>query len=154
MNNQPIGIFDSGVGGLSILQEIKQLLPQESFIFVADQANVPYGGKSAMELRQFVGNIVAFLKSKNVKVIVAACNTATVYTIDYIREIAEVPVVGTVPVIKPLADITKTKKVAVLATPATSNSQYLKDLIAQYAADLTINNIGGTGLEELVETGD
>jgi len=83
MNNQAIGVFDSGVGGLSVLRELKKLLPKETFIFVADQGNVPYGGKTKDQLIKFSDRIVDFLvNKKKVKAIVIACNTSTVYSID------------------------------------------------------------------------
>src|SRR3989344_43213 len=99
MNNRPIGIFDSGVGGLSILREIKKLLPRENLIFVADQKNVPYGHKTQKQLHLFARKIIDFLLSKNVKAIVIACNTSTVYSIDYLRSNYSLPIIGTVPVI-------------------------------------------------------
>ncbi len=154
MNNQPIGIFDSGVGGLSILLEIKKLLPQETFIFVADQAYVPYGKKSKAELVDRVTKIINFFETKNVKAVVAACNTATVYTIEEMRVKFTMPIIGTVPVIKTLAKISKTKKAAVFSTPATASSPYLTDLINKFAPDLEIFKIGGSSLEELIEEGD
>lgn len=138
---------------MSVLSEIKQLLPLESFIYVADQANLPYGEKSEAELHDFTGRIIAFLKQKQVKLIVSACNTATVYVLSHMRKIANVPVVGTVPVIKPLADMSKTKHIAVLVTPATAKSKYLTDLIAKYAQGTHVEILPGEGLVELIEAG-
>jgi glutamate racemase len=154
MDNRPIGIFDSGVGGLSILVEVQKLLPLESFIFVADQAHIPYGGKTQEQLREYTDRIMAFFFQKNVKAVIVACNTATVYTIDFLREKYKMPIIGTVPVIKTIANITKTKQTAVFSTPATSKSPYLTDLINKFAPGATVYKIGGTGLEELIETGD
>lgn len=154
MNNNPIGIFDSGVGGLSILLEIQKLLPQESTIFVADQAYVPYGGKTKEELIDRVTRIMEFLEQKNVKAVVAACNTATVYTIDEMRQRFDFPIIGTVPVIKTIANITKTGKTAVFSTPATAKSPYLSDLIKKFANGISVEKIGGSGLEDLIEEGN
>jgi glutamate racemase len=154
MDNRPIGIFDSGVGGLSILQEVQKLLPLENFIFVADQTNVPYGGKTQRQLQSYVDGIMAFLVQKNVKAVIVACNTATVYAIDFLREKYKMPIIGTVPVVKTIANLTKTKKTAVFSTPATARSPYLQELINKFAPSVTVYKIGGTGLEELVETGD
>jgi len=154
MDNRPIGIFDSGVGGLSILQEVQKLLPLENFIFVADQANVPYGGKTQKQLQSYANKIMAFLVGQNVKAVIVACNTATVYAIDFLREKYIIPIIGTVPVVKTIANITKTKQTAVFSTPATAQSPYLQDLINKFAPNVTVYRIGGTGLEELVETGD
>ena len=154
MDNRPIGIFDSGVGGLSILLEVKKLLPQENFIFVADQGNVPYGGKTKEQLQTYADKIMVFLIQKNVKAVIVACNTSTVYTIDFLREKYKIPIIGTVPVVKTMAKITKTNKTAVFSTPATAKSPYLKNLIKKFAPDITVYRVGGTGLEELVETGN
>jgi glutamate racemase len=153
MKNSPIGLLDSGVGGLSILAEIEKLLPNESSVFIADQTNVPYGGKTKEQLEGLVTNLVKFLVSKNVKLIVVACNTATVYTIDHLRSQFDLPIVGTVPVIKTLANITKTKKVGVMSTPATAKSPYLDDLIKKFAPDISVFKVGATHLEDLVEQG-
>lgn len=154
MNNRPIGFFDSGVGGLSILIEAKKLLPNESTVFLADQKNVPYGGKTKKELLEFVEKAMEFFLENNVKAVVFACNTATVYTIDEMRERFDIPIIGTVPVIKTLANITKTGKTAVFSTPATAKSEYLKDLIRKFASDVEVKTIGGSNLEELVEKGN
>src|SRR6185369_5519453 len=105
MDTRPIGIFDSGVGGLSILMEIKKVLPNETYIFVADQAYVPYGGKTKDQLIDRVTKIMSFFQDKGVKAVVAACNTATVYTIEEMRREFGFPIIGTVPVIKTLATI-------------------------------------------------
>lgn len=154
MSNNPIGVFDSGVGGLSVLLEIQKLLPLETSLFVADQAYVPYGGKTKDELIDRVYRIVNFFKEQQVKAVVVACNTATVYTINEMREKFEFPVIGTVPVVKTLANITKTGKTAVFSTPATAVSPYLEDLIHKFASNIEVITVGGSNLEELVEEGN
>jgi glutamate racemase len=154
MQNQSVGVFDSGVGGLSVLSEIQKLLPTESSIFIADQAYIPYGGKTKEELIDRVSRIMNFFQEKEVKAVVAACNTATVYTIDEMRKRFEFPIIGTVPVIKTIAGITKTGKTAVFSTPATAKSPYLQKLIDTFAKGITVEKIGGSNLEELVEKGD
>jgi glutamate racemase len=154
MDNRPIGIFDSGVGGLSVLLEIQKLLPNETFIFLADQSFVPYGEKSKEQLVDRVTKIMSFFWDKEVKAIVVACNTATVYTIEEMRQKFDLPIVGTVPVVKTLANISKTKKAAILSTPATAKSPYLSDLIDRFAPDIEITKVGGSNLEELVEEGE
>ena len=154
MNNQPIGIFDSGIGGLSILLEIKKLLPQETFIFVADKAYMPYGSKTQPELLDRVGRIMEFFKQKQVKAVVMACNTATVYTIDEMRKKYEFPIVGTVPVVKTIAALTKTGRVAVFSTPATAKSPYLAQMIQLFAPSIAVECVGGSNLEALIENGD
>lgn len=154
MNNQPIGILDSGVGGLSVLSEIQKQLPLESTIFVADQAYIPYGRKTPEELIDRVGKIMDFFVKKEVKAVVIACNTATVYTIDQMRKRYKMPIVGTVPVIKVIARMTRSGKTAVFSTPATAKSQYLVDLIAEFAPHIVVEKVGGSNLEELIEEGN
>lgn len=155
MNDQPIGVFDSGVGGLSVLRELEKLLSKETFVFVADQENVPYGGKTKEQLIRFSDKIVDFLvNQKKVKAIVIACNTSTVYSIDFLRLKYKIPIIGTVPVIKTIAELTKSGKTAVFSTPATAKSSYLTELINKFAGGVTVYKIGGTGLEDLVEEGD
>ena len=102
-DNQPIGVFDSGVGGLTIFSEITKLLPNESIIYFADQNNIPYSGKSKRGLEKITSDIVRFLIKNKAKLIVIACNTATVYTIDYLRSKFKVPIIGVVPVVKTAA---------------------------------------------------
>ena len=154
MDNRPIGVFDSGVGGLSIWRAIRKLLPDESMAFFADSGHVPYGEKSTRELEDLTGRIARFLLSKDAKLIVVACNTATVHTIAYLREaFPDVPFVGVVPVVKTLARRTRTGTIAVLSTPATSESPYLAALIREFAPDKHVINVGCDGLENMVESG-
>lgn len=153
MDNRPIGIFDSGVGGLTILTEIKKLLPRESFIYLADQKNNPYGGRTVAKIKSLSSKVVAFLLKKDVKLIVVACNTVSVNAIDYLRQEFDVPIIAVVPVVKTLAKKTKTRKTAVFSTPATARSRYLKDLIKKFASEITVYTIGTSKLEHLVEKG-
>lgn len=154
MDNRPIGVFDSGVGGLSIWRAIRKLLPQESLAFFADSGHVPYGEKSTRELEDLSGRIARFLLSKDAKLIVIACNTATVHTIAYLREaFPDVPFVGVVPVVKTLARQTRSGTIAILSTPATSESPYLAALIREFAPDKLVINVGCDGLENMVESG-
>lgn len=152
-DRRPIGVFDSGVGGLSVLIELQKLLPKEDFIFVADHANIPYGEKTPSQLCQLVYNISDFLIKKDVKLIVVACNTATCHTLDYLRNKFKVPFVGTVPAIKTAAEQTLKKCIGVISTPATSESDYLGELITNHAQGIKVINIGCTGLENVVEKG-
>lgn len=153
MDNRPVGIFDSGVGGLSILAEVAKLLPKESFIYVADQKNIPYGAKSSDQLKKLTENIVAFLLKQNVKMVIVGCNTATVYTLEYLRDRFSLPMVGIVPVVKTLSEVSQAKKIGVLSTLSTSKSSYLEKLIADHAADCEVFVSPGVGLVELVESG-
>lgn len=150
---RPIGIFDSGVGGLSVLKELVSLMPKENYIFVADQLNVPYGEKTKRELKNITLKICKFFLSQNSKIIVAACNTATCYALDYLRSKINIPIIGTVPAIKPAVKNTKIGAIGVISTPATSKSQYLKNLIKTHANDLKVINIGCKNLENEIEIG-
>jgi len=154
MDNRPIGLFDSGVGGLSIWRAIRKLLPQESMLFLADSGHVPYGEKTAPEIRDLATRITRFLLEREAKMVVVACNTATVHAIGHLREtFPGVPFVGVVPVVKTLARRTRNGTIAVLSTPATSSSPYLAGLIEEFASDKRVINVGCDGLEDMVEKG-
>ncbi len=149
----PIGVFDSGVGGLSVLRELRQLLPKEDFLFFADQAHVPYGEKNQLELEDLTSRIALFLLERKVKLIVIACNTATCYAIDTLRERFSVPFVGVVPAVKPAVAQSVRKVVAILSTPATAKSPALQKLVDDFASDAQVLRIGCAGLEDAVEAG-
>lgn len=152
---RPIGVFDSGVGGLSILIELKKLLPHENFVFFADQKNVPYGEKSKKELVGFMYKVMDYLIDKHdIKMFVVACNTATCYTIKELRGKYNLPLVGTEPAVKPASEGTKTGTIAIISTPATSKSKTVKKLIHDYANGITVLNIGCKNLENTVEKGN
>lgn len=154
MNNFPIGILDSGVGGLSVWQEIVALLPQESTVYICDQKNVPYGTKTAEEIYILARKMIIFLIEKEVKLIVIACNTITVSCLDALRqEFSQFPIIGAVPVIKLVAEISKNKKIGVLSTLRTANSEYQKELIKKFASGYTVVNKGTDKLVPLIEDG-
>lgn len=150
-DNRPIGLFDSGVGGLSVITEIKKILPKESLIFLADQGHNPYGQKTKNQLRTLSLRITKFLLQYNIKLLVVACNTATCYAIDYLRSKFKIPIVGVAPAIKPATSLSSKKKVAVMSTPATAKSAYLSSLIKNFASKTTILKLGCDGLEESIE---
>ena len=153
-NNQPIGVFDSGVGGLSVLIELKRLLPHENFVFLADQFYVPYGEKTKKELIKLGFRVVDYLsKYHKVKMVVVACNTSTCNSIQELRKKYSLPIVGTVPAIRPAAKASKTGTIAIIATPSTSKSQVLKKLIRDRALGMKVINIGCKNLENVVEEG-
>ncbi len=155
VDNRPIGFFDSGVGGLTIWRATRKLLPQESLVFLADSGHVPYGKKTPAELRELTARIVRFLVGQDVKMVVVACNTATVHALGHLRQtFPQIPFVGVVPVVKTLARRTRTGTIAVLSTPATAESPYLAGLIQEFAPDKRVINIGCDGLEDLVEDGE
>lgn len=123
MAQQAIGIIDSGVGGLSVFQAIEKLLPTENLTYIADSKYAPYGEKSKTEIAQRVSTLVDLLHQQDIKALVIACNTATVNLIQQLRQSYSLPIIGVEPGIKPAVAGTKTKKVGVLATAATINSQ-------------------------------
>ena len=148
-----IGVFDSGVGGLSVLKELRKLLPRERYVFVADQANVPYGAKTDRQLKELSRRICSFLMANDAKLIVVACNTATCYAISHLRRLFPVPFVGTVPAVKPALEHSHTGIVAVVSTPATAKSPMLKRLVSRFSNGQRVVAIGCPGLEESVECG-
>ncbi len=152
MNNQPIGILDSGAGGLTIWKEIVKELPKESTIYIADSQNCPYGNKSELEIYRLASRLVQFLIQKNAKLIVVACNTITVSCLDKLREdFPDIPIVGTVPVIKTASESSKAKKIGVLSTKRTAESDYQKNLIQKFASDCKVISVGTEELVPLVE---
>lgn len=153
-DSRPIGIFDSGVGGLSVLKELIKELPNESFIYFADSANYPYGSKHPDKIIELSSSITNFLIAENCKVIVVACNTATAAAIDWLRENYQVPFVGMEPAVKPAALNSKTKCIGVLATAGTFKGRLYIETSHRYASDVNVCYQVGEGLVELVETGD
>jgi glutamate racemase len=155
MNSGSIGIIDSGVGGLSIWREITNSLPGESTLYFADSMNCPYGNKSPEEIHVLSKRLVAFLLTQNVKLVVIACNTITVTCLDKLREnYPQVPIVGTVPVIKVAAALSKTKRIGILSTVRTAESDYQKNLIQEFAKDCVVVNEGTNDLVPFVERGE
>lgn len=155
MNNRPIGILDSGIGGITIWKEVVKELPKESTIYIADSKNVPYGSKTPKEIHRLGRKLVHFLLKRDVKLIVVACNTVTVTSLDKLRkEFPQIPIVGTVPVVKTAAEKTKKGKIGILSTVRTAQSQYQKDLIKKFAKDLEVLNIGTDKLVPLIEKGE
>ncbi len=150
-SQQPIGVFDSGLGGLSVWQEIVKLLPAENLIYFADSANCPYGEKTVTEIEVLCKKIVDFLLSKNCKIIVVACNTATSACIETLRASYDVPFVAIEPAIKPASIHTKTKKIGVLATENTLKGNLFKKTKEKYAQNIKIITQVGYDLVEIVE---
>lgn len=129
----PIGVFDSGVGGLSVYLHLKEIMPNERFIYYADTANVPYGDKSGDEILLLTLQAVARLCKRGCKLIVIACNSASAHALKTLRGRCSVPIVGLVPAVKPACHLTKTHQIAVLATRATLNGQLLNEVINDIA---------------------
>ena len=153
-DNKPIGIFDSGVGGLSIFSEITKLLPYESIVYLGDQANVPYGSKTEEELRRFTEIGMNFLFKKKVKLIIIACNTATVYALTYLRSKFKLPIIGIVPVVKTAVQMSQNGRMGILSTVATSKSTHQKKLIKKFTKGRKVYNVGTNKLVSYVERGE
>ncbi|MCB0012434.1 MAG: glutamate racemase [Anaerolineales bacterium] len=151
---QPIGIFDSGVGGLSVWRHIRQQLPQEQLLYYADQGHVPYGPRPAGEILTFARQITDFLLARNAKLIVIACNTATAAALKQLRlDYPAVPFVGMEPAVKPGAQQTRTGVVAVLARAGTFQSQQYANLMERFGRGITLLEDPCLGLVEQIETG-
>jgi len=148
---RPIGIFDSGVGGLSIAKAVAEQLPNENLIYVADTLYSPYGEKSIEFIQSRVNEISNILLSKSVKALVIACNTATVNAIDQLRERISIPIIGVEPAIKPAAQQSITKNIGILVTQATAENNRFKNLIEQHRNDVQVHIQACPGLVELIE---
>jgi len=154
MDTRPIGIFDSGSGGLSIRKSITELLPHESIIYIGDHKNIPYSTKTTDFIQKRVSELIRFLVLKDMKMLVIACNTATVAGIDYFRsQFPVLPIIGVVPVIKTASERSIRKEFAVLSTELTAKSEYQNKLIQNFASDCTVHSLGNTELVELIESG-
>lgn len=153
-DDRPVGVFDSGVGGISILREIRRQLPLEDVVYFADTANCPYGSKTKDELRALTSSIARFLLDRGAKLIVVACNTASVAALSALRATFPVPFVGVVPAVKPAALMSRRHSVAVLATPATFQGEMFADLVETFAADVHVVRQVCPGLVEMVERGE
>ena len=148
----PILFFDSGVGGLSVLAPTLKLLPNAPIVYAADSAGYPYGTKSDAELASRVPALLGRLVERfHPRLAVIACNTASTIALDHVRSALDLPVVGTVPAIKPAAETSKTRVIGVLGTEATVRQRYVDDLAAKFAADCTIIRHGSRELVELAE---
>ncbi len=154
MSQRPIGFLDSGVGGLSLMKAARRLLPAERFLVLADGRSFPYGERTPGEVRERAERLSAFLLGEGAKLIVVACNTASVHALAHLRQtFPGIPFVGVVPVVKTLARRTHSGTIALLSTPATAGSDYLSGLLDEFAPGLRVLNIGAPGLAEAVEAG-
>ncbi len=151
IKENPIGIFDSGIGGTSIWSEIHTLLPLEKTIYLSDSKNAPYGQKSTDQIIALAIKNTEYLLNKNCKLIVVACNTATTNAIKYLREKYQVPFIGIEPAIKPASLKTKTKTIGILATQGTLNSQLFASTANNLDTSIKIIEQIGNGLVELIE---
>lgn len=153
MNNSPIGVFDSGMGGLSVWAELLRRLPRESLVYYGDGANCPYGEKETREVAGYVVQGVERLLDRGVKMVVLACNTATMAAIKHLRERYDIPFVGMEPAVKPAAGTTSSGVIGVLATQSTLGSDWFRDLSERHAGSAKIITAEGEGFVRLVEGG-
>jgi glutamate racemase len=153
--DRPVGVFDSGVGGLSVWREIVRALPTESTWYLADQAHVPYGPRDERELRRFCEAIGRFLIDGGCKAVVVACNTASAAALRHLRDsFPHVPILGMEPAVKPAALVTTSGVVGIMATPATFAGRLFRATAGRHAAHVTLVNQVCDGLAESVERGD
>jgi glutamate racemase len=150
----PIGVFDSGVGGISVLQHIHALLPHEQLLYVADSRYAPYGSKTPQEIQSRCFEIADFLITKGAKAIVVACNTATAAAIDMMREKYTLPIIGMEPAVKPAAEASKNGVIGVLATVGTLKSAQFAGLLESYGRNVKVVTQGCIGLVECIECGE
>ena len=150
--NAPILFFDSGVGGLSVLGPTRELLPNAPIVYAADSAAFPYGKRSEAEIASRVPALLGRLVERfHPRLAVIACNTASTIALDHVRSALDLPVVGTVPAIKPAAEISKSRVIGVLGTEATVRQPYVDDLAVRFASDCAIIRHGSPELVELAE---
>ena len=151
-DRRPILFFDSGVGGLSVLAPTAKLLPRAPLVYVADSAGFPYGTRSEAEIAARVPALLGRLAERyDPRLIVIACNTASTIALAGVRQALDLPVVGTVPAIKPAAEQSATRVIGVLGTNATVRQPYVDDLSAQFAGDCLVLRHGSAALVELAE---
>lgn len=148
-----IGVFDSGVGGLSVLREIVRQLPHHDVMYVADSAHVPYGPRQLEEIRSFARGITSFLVEQGAWVVVVACNAASAASLYDLRAHFEVPIVGMEPAVKPAAEQTRSRHVGVIATPATFQGELFARLVERFACDTVVHTQACPGLVDRVEAG-
>jgi glutamate racemase len=151
-DDRPILMFDSGVGGLSVLAPTRALLPQASFVYVADNGGFPYGTKTEAEIAARVPALLGRLVERHrPRLVVIACNTASTIALAAVRQALDLPIVGTVPAIRPAAATSRSRVIGVLGTNATVRQPYVDDLSARFAADCTVLRHGSARLVELAE---
>jgi glutamate racemase len=150
----PIGFFDSGVGGISVLKQAVNLLPNENFVYLGDSLNAPYGVKTVDEVKKLSFNAVEFLVRKGAKAIVVACNTATSAAIEDLRkQYKEMPLIGIEPALKPAIELRRAGKIIIMATPMTLAEKKFNRLVQTYGLQADIEPLPCPGLVELIEDG-
>lgn len=153
MRKLPIGVFDSGVGGISVLCTLLKELPQERYLYFADSGNAPYGIKDQDEVKQLTMKVVNFLVQQGIKALVVACNTATSAAINQLREQYDFPVIGMEPALKPAVELKRPGKILVMATPLTLREKKFNNLLNRYRDQAEVIPLPCPGLVELIEAG-
>src|SRR5215207_1332579 len=154
-SSSSIGVFDSGVGGISVLRAIREQMQEESIIYFGDQGHIPYGPRSMQQIRDFSEAITNFLLAQEAKIIVVACNTASAAALTYLREkLHDVRFVGMEPAVKPAAERTQTGKVGVLATPATFQGALYASVVERFANGVELFQDTCPGLVQQIEQGN
>ncbi len=152
MDNRPIGVFDSGVGGISVLRELVKLMPKENYIYFGDSKNAPYGSKTSDEVKRLALEIAGYFISLDVKAIVIACNTATSAAVEEMRMLyKDIAVVGIEPAVKPAAEYKKGSRILVLATPVTLREEKFRKLAASYENDAEVIPVPMEKLADMIE---
>lgn len=153
--NMPIGFFDSGVGGLSVLREAVKLMPNEHYVYFGDSKNAPYGVKKVEEIKDLTYKAVEFLIEKGAKAIVVACNTATSAAVASLRvTYPSIPIIGIEPAVKPAVELNRPGAIIIMATPVTLKEKKFKNLIAKYGDKAEVVSMPCPELVEYVESGD
>ncbi|KYH32447.1 glutamate racemase 2 [Clostridium tepidiprofundi DSM 19306] len=154
IDERPIGFFDSGVGGISVLREAVKLMPNENYIYFGDSKNAPYGTKSVEEIKKLSFDVVDFLIKKDIKALVVACNTATSAVIDELRlKYSNIPVIGIEPALKPAVEMNREGNIIIMATPVTLSEKKFNKLMKKYEKEVNIELLPCPGLVELIEMG-
>lgn len=153
MNDAPIGVYDSGLGGLTVWREVRRMLPRESLVYLGDGKNCPYGSRPRQQVQELADQAVAYLVAQGCKMVVVACNTATAAAIDFLRErYSPMPIVGMEPAVKPACLNTRSGVVGVLATERSLDGELFRRTAARYGSNVELITAPGRGFVELVES--
>jgi glutamate racemase len=153
IDKRPIGVFDSGVGGLTVLKELMRQLPQENLIYFGDNKRAPYGNRETGEVLEFCGHIAEFLKGLDIKLLVIACNTATVVCLENLQSTLDIPVIGVIiPGTKEALQLTKVKKIGVFSTPLTARSNTYKKEALKIDKDVEVYQVGCEPFCRMIES--
>jgi len=154
MNHSPIVVFDSGIGSISIIKELKKELPSENLIYFADKANFPYGKKSQNDLFEIVQNTIKYLERFNPKLIIIASTTPSIQVIDEMKSLTNIPLIGVIPPIKKAIKMTKKKHIGIMATESTINSKELdRQIKTEIPQEIFVSKYNASPLISMIEDG-